>query len=132
MPQQLANLRRIEPPVEHNRPYRFQGFDPPMEPDEILLLRRRRRGSDEIKPPSPLSRVFPFREGINQKIEPLDRGNPPDGDEAKIRMIKSGRLATERLYVHPLPDIDHLLRGDRKSTRLNSRHVSESRMPSSA
>ena len=47
-----------------------------------------------------------------------------DGEAFALQLVPSGVL-----YPHLTPVIGN---GDRKSTRLNSSHVSESRMPSSA
>ena len=56
-----------------------------------------------------------------------------------ILFIGAGVIAFKNLPVEALPDVTDtqvqvitLFQGDRKSTRLNSSHVSESRMPSSA
>ena len=62
-----------------------------------------------------------------------DVGDTPYGHR-RIATVKGGRFEGEELKgtVLPTPAGDWLLMRDRKSTRLNSSHVSESRMPSSA
>ena len=51
-----------------------------------------------------------------------------------LTAVKTGRFAAAAVLEatgHSTAELDNLVR-DRKSTRLNSSHVSESRMPSSA
>ena len=67
--------------------------------------------------------------------------NPQDelilvGDESRLLELAGGRLPANARIVHG-PDVigmdEHPAQAlDRKSTRLNSSHMSESRMPSSA
>ena len=52
-------------------------------------------------------------------------------DKKVIRIIKKDTLENIPLGIS-LSDDTCLIRGDRKSTRLNSSHTAESRMPSSA
>ena len=52
-----------------------------------------------------------------------------DGDDYTVQTNLFVIVAWERKYKRKASD---LAAGDRKSTRLNSSHVSESRMPSSA
>ena len=54
-------------------------------------------------------------------------GATGDGDHG-VNMSKGFRLTGQKLAAHP----QGLGEGDRKSTRLNSSHSGESRMPSSA
>ena len=64
-----------------------------------------------------------------QKLEPTRRLKKPDGT---IVYVWNGKLhnSDDAAVIHPDGKKEWWL--DRKSTRLNSSHVSESRMPSSA
>ena len=58
------------------------------------------------------------------------RGTIFVGDSAPVEVTPGRLVFFKKRTVHGLTVIEHPL--DRKSTRLNSSHVSESRMPSSA
>ena len=68
---------------------------------------------------------------IDEALEHLVKGIVDNPDEVVISEKEGRRGTTLEVRVHP-EDIGKVIGRDRKSTRLNSSHVSESRMPSSA
>ena len=74
--------------------------------------------------------------GIGWDVNAFDTGGDFDLDGAAFCLTDSGKVSDQKDFVffgnltHPSGSVQHL--GDRKSTRLNSSHKTESRMPSSA
>ena len=53
-------------------------------------------------------------------------------DKAEIDLPKGTDIYSDKVYRKAKENLENLEKTDRKSTRLNSSHMSESRMPSSA
>ena len=66
----------------------------------------------------------------------MTKGSPADQERAFARALELGinYIDTASIYGNGESEktLGRIFKGDRKSTRLNSSHVSESRMPSSA
>ena len=72
--------------------------------------------------------------GANTLLSPSQRGTAGKWLTVQINMILGGGTLASALFFYAYADGSMLahLALDRKSTRLNSSHVSQSRMPSSA
>ena len=116
--------------------HRFGGSFHKAEMPTINQLVRKGRSKLAYKSKAPALQSNPFRRGVCLQV----MTRTPKKPNSAMRKVAKVRLTNGNEVIAYIPDEGHnlqehsivLVRGDRKSTRLNSSHEWISRMPSSA